>query len=145
MTPQAINRAIHEWMGLGDHYHVMKWGLYYRPDAHGYTSNPNEAWILPYAEAKKHEYPHDEPVTIKKVEPRNYYGDLNAMHEAESRLIGEQQEKYVIHIWRRSPLYVKNGFEWNQAALSNRIWWSLSHATAAERAQAIVHTIGKWQ
>lgn len=56
-----------ETCGMYDRWTVMKRGYYYRPKANGYTSCISEAWILPEAEAKKHEYPHDDPVTIHRA------------------------------------------------------------------------------
>lgn len=48
---------------------LMKRGLYYRPKANGYTSNIEEAWRLTEAEADRHVYPHDEPVTKHRAPP----------------------------------------------------------------------------
>lgn len=50
-----------------DRWVLMKRGLYYRPNAKGYTGNLAEAWIITEAEADKHVYPHDEPVTKHRV------------------------------------------------------------------------------
>lgn len=46
---------------------LRKRGLYYRPNAQGYTSCFGEAGRFTYEEAKKHEYLYDEPVTMHHV------------------------------------------------------------------------------
>ncbi len=90
----TTNERIAIILGTHDRWHVMKRGLYYRPDAAGYTSNPSEAWILPYAEAKRREYPHDEPVTIHRAELPNYSDDLNLCAEMEKALTDEETDAY---------------------------------------------------
>lgn len=59
----------------------------------------------------------------------NYHGDLNAMHEAEGTLTPRQLETY----WRE--LLALNG---------NHFPYALN-ATAAQRAEAFLRTIGKWE
>lgn len=48
-------------------YVLRKRGLFYRPNAAGYTSHIDEAGRYTKAEALKHVYPHDEPVTMHHV------------------------------------------------------------------------------
>jgi hypothetical protein len=48
-------------------YVVRKRGLFYRPNANGYTDRIDEAGRYTFAEAKAHEYPHDEPVTMHHI------------------------------------------------------------------------------
>ena len=55
----------------------------------------------------------------------NYPNDLNAMHDAEKVLTEEQQRIY----WARLPGPTK---------------WESLHATAAQRAEAFLRTIEKW-
>ena len=58
----------------------------------------------------------------------DYLNDLNAMHDAEKVLTREQIEIYCEHL---NP---KN----------YGIWWGI-HATASQRAEAFLRTIGKWE
>lgn len=58
------------------------------------------------------------------AEPPDYVNNLNAMHEAESHLYGNRTE------WRR----------YSRLLQGDRI-----HATAAQRAEALLRTIGKWK
>ena len=51
--------------------------------------------------------------------------DLNAMHEAEKTMDEEQWHDYVEHV----------GGRWEQAM----------HATARQRAEAFLRTLGKWE
>lgn len=60
--------------------------------------------------------------------PPDYLNDLNAMHEAEKTLDYDQRSAFVV----RLSVMMNNGFEF-------------CHATAAQRAEAFLRTIGKWQ
>ncbi len=59
---------------------------------------------------------------------KKYCNDLNAMHEAENILTREQIEVYCEHL---NPKY-------------HGIWFGI-HATARQRAEAFLRTIGKWE
>ena len=62
----------------GQKYGVKKRGLWYRPDAHGYTDRQSEAWRLSLEEAKKHEYKrggYDEQVVIMPIDTPRYTTD----------------------------------------------------------------------
>lgn len=66
----------------------------------------------------------------------NYLTDLNAMHEVEKRLTLNQRETYyswLIRICDRE----------HRMASINR--WLAPTATAAQRAEAYLRTIGKWK
>jgi hypothetical protein len=57
----------------------------------------------------------------------DYLNDLNAMHEAEEVLTdSDQKHKYA-------------------SLLGRHDYWLLIHATAAQRAEAFLRTIGKWE
>ena len=58
----------------------------------------------------------------------NYLNDLNAMHEAEKVLTSSQEKEYV------------NDLDW----MSER-WGGTVFASAAQRAEAFLRTIGKWE
>jgi hypothetical protein len=58
----------------------------------------------------------------------NYLNDLNAMHEAEKVLTSSQEKEYV------------NDLDW----MSER-WGGTVFAPAAQRAEAFLRTIGKWE
>jgi hypothetical protein len=61
-------------------------------------------------------------------EPPNYLNDLNAMHEAEKVLTSEQVTSYV---------YLLESM--------NERWSTPAFATASQRAEAFLRTIGKWK
>ena len=65
----------------------------------------------------------------------NYLNDLNAMHEAESILNADQMVSYDYHL----DLMVGNG---RQGLNIEYFLWS---ATASQRAEAFLRTIGKWE
>lgn len=49
-----------------------------------------------------------------------------------------EQKIFVDEIWNlNKPKDFKGGYEWNQASLSQLIWWSLSHATWQSRVTAL--------
>lgn len=72
----------------------------------------------------------------------DYLNDLNAMHEAERVLIKSGKwEAYKIEIWKiftSSPQFVER--ETGKLYGADDI-----HATAAQRAEAFLRTLGKWK
>jgi hypothetical protein len=118
---------------------IMKRGLYYLPNAKGYTNNISEAWIVTEEEADKHTYPYDEPVTKRSAPVPSYYKNLNAIHEASLLLTdllyvadpsGSTTEKRAYLRW----LFRLCGGK--EEAIS---------ATAPQRCEAILRAIGKWK
>lgn len=77
LTPEEL-RVIAESLGIASRFVLMKRGLYYRPNGHGYTDRIEEAWILSGEEADKHVYPHDEPVTKHLAPLPAFATDANA-------------------------------------------------------------------
>ncbi len=69
----------------------------------------------------------------EQIEPPDYLNDLNAMHEAE-KVLGEFGSK----IWAQ---YARNIRKGDIVALSGE----LIHATAAQRAEAFLRTLGLWK
>jgi hypothetical protein len=76
------------------------------------------AWEIPYLWCNKN----------NETQPPNYLGDLNAMHEAEKALTSEQVTSYVYLL-----------------ELMNDRWYTPAFATAPQRAEAFLSTIGKWE
>ena len=74
------------------------------------------------------------PGAHKKHLP-DFYNDLNAMHEAENILNADQMVSYDYHLDR----VVGNG---RQGLNIEYFLWS---ATASQRAEAFLRTIGKWE
>jgi hypothetical protein len=62
----------------------------------------------------------------------DYLNDLNAMHEAEKILTHDQANSFTEFLWSQYPGHV---------LFDSYIW----HATAAQRAEAFLRTIGKWK
>lgn len=121
MTKEEMDRAIAEYVG-DDRWLIVKRGYFYRPNGHGYTSCVSEAWVLPLAEAKRHEYLiGEEPVTLRKAPIPAYSTDLNAMHEAEASLTTHNE----LHAYRMT------------------LGMDVS-APANKRAEAFLRTIGKY-
>ena len=73
----------------------------------------------------------------------NYLNDLNAMHEVEKVLwdTGKAMEftNQLVGI-----VCSARGFRWDKGTSDDHLM-CLSHATAAERAEAFLRTIGKWE
>lgn len=68
--------------------------------------------------------------------PPDYLNDLNAMHEAERVLTKDQQASYGELLLSAVP--------YNASGVHRDIFLC-AHATAAQRAEAFLRTIGKWQ
>lgn len=60
----------------------------------------------------------------------DYLNDLNAMHEAEQVLPAGQWDRYA---------------QWLRELTSSNRRFLIAHATAAQRAEAFLRTIGKWE
>ena len=57
---------------------------------------------------------------------------------AEAKLTEVEQINYVAVLWKNNqPEGFKGGHEWNQATLSQLIWWTLTHATPSQRIDAM--------
>lgn len=69
----------------------------------------------------------------------DYFNDLNAMHDAEMSLNPDQQKRFIE--------YLIEG-EAHDEYCTEMLWdssWVAAHATAAQRAEAFLRTIGKWE
>jgi hypothetical protein len=70
----------------------------------------------------------------------NYHSDLNAMHEAEKKLTGDDQSLYYD--------YCSLTAGWKSKTLEEARWestWNTFRATSQQRAKAFLRTIGKWK
>jgi hypothetical protein len=68
----------------------------------------------------------------------DYLNDLNAIHEAEKVLTYEQAEEFV------EQLYIAD--QKNNLAENPPPWrFNVASATAAQRAEAFLRTLGKWE
>jgi len=139
MTNEEINKAIAEHVGTADRWLIVKRGYFYRPEAKGYTSSESEAWKLPLVEAKRYEYLiGDEPVTLSRASIPNYAGDLNAMHEAEKTAFSSSSA------WAKFAFQLISVL--NASGMSELDGMTcLLQATAHQRAEALLRTIGKWK
>jgi hypothetical protein len=71
-------------------------------------------------------------------EPPDYCNDLNAMHEAEKVLTHDQQVQFSVELGKLTTSHLP----------SSRAAWmdfTIAHATAAQRREAFLRTLGKWE
>jgi hypothetical protein len=121
MTPEKQRIAIAEacgWKWVGSPEQVAA--------TYGFTMP--EKWVVD--SNGKLQFPHNTP---------DYLNDLNAMHEAEEILTDQQHNRFRKHLAhvvgeRESPSYSTPG--WRRRYVS---------ATARQRAEAFLKTIGKWE
>lgn len=66
----------------------------------------------------------------------NYHGDLNAMHEAQKVLNEVEQRDYAFRILLKTDI---------GAVVNLNDSFRLLNATAAQRAEAFLRTIGQWE
>ncbi len=120
MKPEAQRIAIAEACGWKGPYH---------PDnlasMEGWWSKHRGVWWL---------RPSGERVMLSDVP--DYLNDLNAMHEAEKVLTMEQQSDCGEHLLALVP--------YNGGGVYRDIF-KAAHATAAQRAEAFLRTLGKWE
>ncbi len=77
----------------------------------------------------------------------DYLNDLNAMHEAEETLDASQCAEYARQLMKHHPTYCVTVLD-NRFAPTEEIayqTYQLLHATATQRAEAFLRTIGKWE
>lgn len=126
MTDQEINLAIAEACGFSD-CHVSVWDCDLGSEAVG---KDDRGWYPKH----KGQY----------VRIPSYCTDLNEMHEAEKVLSPEQEVDYVE---RLGAMLMSCAYEddprWRNSELSS--FDSTYRATARQRAEALLHTLGKWR
>jgi hypothetical protein len=83
----------------------------------------------------------DNPTNNAFEKVPNYHGDLNAMHEAEQTLEPLINRLKFPEVLAR-VVSKKEGFRTNGIPLPE---WHRVHATAAQRAEAFLRTIGQWE
>lgn len=89
---------------------------------------------------------HPTPGAHKKHLP-NYLNDLNAMHDAEEILDASQCAEYARQLMKHHPTYCVTVLDTRFAPTEEIAYetYQLLHATAAQRAEAFLRTIGKWE
>lgn len=73
----------------------------------------------------------------------DYPNDLNAVHEAESRLVGLERDKFISELCK-----VLGVIDAANPVNVTELAWMISgwlFATAAQRCEALLRTIGKWE
>jgi len=136
MTNQEINERIAEIIGFHNKVGLKKRGLWYRDKACGYTNQESEAGRFTLEEAKKREYPHDEPVTIHKFTTPNYTDSLDACREFMEKIQGVDREEFVIiarYLERVDTLYEAEE------------QWALITLTPLELCEAFLRLKGQWE
>lgn len=120
MKDEEINRAIAEACGwkrvtLGTQSRFDK-------EPRGWLSPKHESWNCAVGE------------------PPNYTKSLNACHEMELQLKGGRQDEHS-----EVSAYIENLTSVCADCLESTWDWDLIHATARQRAEAFLRTIGKWK
>lgn len=147
MKPEAQRIAIAEAAGqklFVIHKQIHDPFGYYREKGHGYTTLV-EAWRVTEEVGKKYigGRPTDPDRVILEPAPLpDYPTDLNAMHEAEEALFSSRPGFY-----ERSSvtaLCAVLGLDEDTGMHDKRTIRQLLNATAAQRAEAFLRTIGKW-
>ena len=73
----------------------------------------------------------------------DYLNDLNAMHEAEQMLSGEQKEQFIFWL---NHLHPSADIHYAEKKRELRLdVFDLVHTTAPQRAEAFLRTLGLWQ
>lgn len=89
---RSLDAFIAERVFDGPKFGLKKRGLWYRPDAKGYTDRQCEAWRLTEAEAKKHEYTrggYEEQVRVMILDTPHYTTDPAASDALDTEIINK--------------------------------------------------------
>ncbi len=142
MTNDEINIAIAEVCGkLKCWPHKWEWAIetYYHPDT---GIEPQYRTLNYYACSQCGETRGSLVADIPNV--KDYCSDLNAMHEAEKVLDEAQVEAYGITLW--TLIHPKHTIEViTKGCFSGKGVFMAVHATAQQRAEAFLRTVGKWK
>jgi len=133
-TNDELNILIAQWTGDDDRYMLQKRGLYYRPNGNGYTSNPAEAWVMSYEEAREHEYdPRGgmEPVLMVGAPIPNYCSSVEEVFKVIARLDHNNLFAYAGEIGKLAD----DGVCWTTRTLA------VSEASARKRCEALARVI----
>ena len=116
MTPEAQRIAIANHCGTPD----AKWWC------------PRCQMVVPPHAVTYEEHHEGCGTEMETTDGPDYLNDLNACHEMENHLTSEQQEEYDYQL---SEIC---------APITGESWMKI-HATAAQRGEAFLKTIGKWK
>ncbi len=140
MTPEAQRIAIAEVCGKD----VLGWRFYWRKhESYEWRESPTycDKELAEEAASKEQRW----GTEIGKIEEfkapamcPDYLNDLNAMHEAEKVLTSRQSAVFEIEVLHLTT--GKEKFDYDRGDLI-----AVITATAAQRAEAFLRTIGKWE
>lgn len=83
-----------------------------------------------------------DPEGLIREECPDYLNDLNAMHEAEKALTELQRGDYSHELLRM--VAIRKPYNPRSMAWCHMDFFQVTHATAAQRAEAFLKTINKW-
>jgi hypothetical protein len=77
----------------------------------------------------------------------DYLNDINAMHEAEKVLLtdSEKIEAYCSALLHTKIDVIEDGTPYKTDLFDEYGWFGCVHATARQRAEAFLRTVGKWE
>jgi hypothetical protein len=142
VTDEEINEAIADHVGW-KWYAVEKGGWFYRKGGHGYTYRIEEAGKYTKEDAEK-QLCYGEPMSVVKIPVPSYTTDLNAMREALNTLTDDESWRLILHL---SDI-TRNEHHSDPDDWFNRStdWtWRVVNATAHQRSEAFLRTLGKWK
>lgn len=143
MTNQEINERIASIAGFHDKFGLKKRGLWYRPNAFGYTNREEEAGRYTIAEAHEHAHPDGEPVTIHKFSTPNYAESLDACRAFERTLDVTESTEYAVQLRR---IVTRNAESEDKHPDTMRIPDGRYYcATPLERCEAFLRIKGQWE
>lgn len=126
MTPQQINQAIAEHLGWTDFYTANKAGKRNPHGQHLFGHNPATCEDSTFGGKEFREVP-------------NFYGDLNACHEMEKSL----KDTPVYNFWY--GYFQHLSCVCGNSSNNNIRLYRCITATAPQRCEAFLRTVGKWQ
>lgn len=134
MSSDLINARISEYLGLHKvSIENLKWNTPCEPEPTIVITDKNRNFCRIFTVSR------GEESSMDFNYPKNYCGDLNAIHGAIATLNEDQKDYFLDTL--STVIY---GNKWPEDWM-NKEWEKLINATAAQRAEAFLRVIGKWE
>ncbi|NBV90470.1 MAG: hypothetical protein EBR84_03585 [Actinobacteria bacterium] len=136
MTNDEINERIAKITGFHDKVGLKKRGLWWRPNAQGYTSSESGAGRYTLEEAENYAHPDGEPVAIHKFTTPNYAESLDACREFLAQIDENDRAEFSSIVTCMDRIGMACDWEF---------YWAMITLTPLELCEAFLRLKGQWE